>query len=160
MIALTTPLAPPCLTAKLRQFQSVFQGVTGRWRWVAVPTNNVDLEPLCQSSLVGFGFAIHAEAHARKALRGWDVEIVRHDAPISAVDAAMETGLASGRVTFDHLKACQSAGGDSLAQFLRVEGLLKADASDPTQGFKNLRSEQARLDTGSDGGGPGLRTVT
>lgn len=113
MIALTTPLAPPCLTAELRQFQSVFQGVTGRWRWVAAPTNNVDLEPLCQSSLVGFGFAIHAEAHVRKALRGWDVEIVRHDAPISAVDAAMETGLASGQVTFDHLKTCQSAGGDS-----------------------------------------------
>lgn len=124
----------------------VFQGVTGRWRWIAAPTTNVDMEPMCQSSLVGFGFAIHAEAHARKVLRGWNVEIVRRDEPISAVDAAVERGLASGQVTFDHLKACQSAGGDSLAEFLRREGLLKAAASDPTQGFKNLRREQDRLD--------------
>lgn len=138
----------------------VFQGLTGGWRWIAAPTANVDMEPRRQSSLVGIGFAIHAEAHARKVLRGWDVEIARHDEPKSAVDTALETGLASGQVTFDHLKTCQSAGGDSLAQFLRVEGLLKADASDPTQGFKNLRSEQARLDTGSDDGRPGPRTVT
>ena len=109
----------------------VFQGVTGRWRWIAAPTTNVDMEPMCQSSLVGFGFAIHAEAHARKVLRGWDVEIVPHDEPISAV----ETGLVCGQVTFGHLKACQSAGGNSLAEFLRREGLLKVAASDPTQGF-------------------------
>ena len=105
------------------------------------------MEPLCQSSLVGFGFAMHAEDHARKALCGWDVEIERQDEPISVADAAVETGLASGQVTFNHLKACQSAGGDSLIEFLRAEGLLKADASDPTQGFKNLRGEQARLTT-------------
>ena len=83
--------------------------------------------------------------NAKSVLRGWDVEIVLHDEPISEEDVALETGLASGQVTFNHLKAIQSAGGDSLVKFLRAQGLMKSDASDPTQGFKKLRGEQARL---------------
>ena len=123
----------------------VFQSVSGRWRWIAAPTSNVDQEPMCQSSLVGFNFSMNAEAHAKAVLRGWDVEIVLHDEPISEEDVAVETGLASGQVTFNHLKAIQSAGGDALVKFLRAQGLMKSDASDPTQGFKKLRGEQARL---------------